>query len=62
MQNENHKDWLELCNAAVEEKDPHELLRILRELDQALEREQQIRRESRTQTCGDRKSLEQKLL
>jgi hypothetical protein len=52
MPDENDKNWLELCDEAVQAKDTHELMRILRELDRALEREKQIRHQSRKQTCG----------
>ena len=42
-----HKNWRELCNAALEAKDPDELLKILHQLNQALKREEQVRREFR---------------
>jgi hypothetical protein len=41
------KNWRELCNAALEAKDPDELLRILQELNRALKHEEQIRRDFR---------------
>jgi len=42
-----HKNWRELCNAALEAKDPDELLKILQQLNKALKREEQVRREFR---------------
>jgi hypothetical protein len=41
------KNWRELCNAAREANDPDELLKILRELNKALRREEQVRRDFR---------------
>jgi hypothetical protein len=41
------KNWRELCNAALAAKDPNELLKILQELNQALKREEQVRRDFR---------------
>jgi hypothetical protein len=41
------KNWRELCNAALEAKDPDELLMILQELNRALKHEEQIRRDFR---------------
>jgi hypothetical protein len=38
------KDWRELCNAAIAAKDTDELLRIVNELNQTLEREEKARR------------------
>jgi hypothetical protein len=41
------KNWRELCNAALGAEDPDELLKIVQELNQALKREEQVRREFR---------------
>jgi hypothetical protein len=41
------KNWRELCNAALGAKDPDELLKIVQELNQALKREGQVRRDFR---------------
>jgi hypothetical protein len=41
------KNWRDLCNAALEAKDPDELLRIVQELNKALKREEQVRRDFR---------------
>jgi hypothetical protein len=38
------KDWRELCNAAIAAKDTDELLRIVNELNETLEREEKARR------------------
>jgi hypothetical protein len=42
-----HKSWRELCHAALEAKDPDELLEIVQELNKALKHEEQIRRDFR---------------
>jgi len=42
-----HKNWRELCSAALEARDPDELLKILQELNRALKREEQVRRDFR---------------
>ena len=39
---EEHKNWRELCNAALNAKDPDELMRILQELKKALKHEEQV--------------------
>jgi hypothetical protein len=44
MAEEDRKNWKELCSAAVETTDPHELLKIVHELNNVLKREEQIRR------------------
>jgi hypothetical protein len=41
------KNWRELCNDALGAKDPDELLKILQKLNQALKREEQVRRDFR---------------
>jgi hypothetical protein len=41
------KNWRELCNAALEAKDPDELLNIVQELNRVLKREEQVRRDFR---------------
>jgi hypothetical protein len=41
------KNWRELCNAALEAKDPDELLNIIQELNRVLKREEQVRRDFR---------------
>ena len=41
------KNWRELCKAALGAKDPDEVLKILQELNQALKREEQVRRDFR---------------
>ena len=41
------KNWRDLCNAALGARDPDELLNILQELNQALKREEQVRRDFR---------------
>jgi hypothetical protein len=41
------KNWRQLCNAALEARDPDELLRIVQELNKVLKREEQVRRDFR---------------
>jgi hypothetical protein len=41
------KSWRELCSAALEAKDPDELLKIVQDLNRALKREEQVRRDFR---------------
>jgi hypothetical protein len=47
MAERERKSWRELCNAALQAKDPDELLKIVQELNQALKREEQVRRDFR---------------
>jgi len=44
------RNWRELCSAALEAKDPDELLRILQQLNKALKREEEVRRDFREAT------------
>jgi len=43
----NRKNWRDLCNAALQAKDPDELLQIVQELNKVLKREEQVRRDFR---------------
>jgi hypothetical protein len=43
----HRKNWRDLCSAALEAKDPDELLKIVQDLNQALKREEQVRRDFR---------------
>jgi hypothetical protein len=47
MAERERKNWRELCNAALGAKDPDELLKIVQELNQALKREEEVRRDFR---------------
>ena len=47
MAERERKNWRELCNAALRAKDADELLQIVQELNQALKREEQVRRDFR---------------
>ena len=47
MAERERKNWRELCNAALGARDPDELLKIVQELNQALKREEQVRRDFR---------------
>ncbi|MGA9509620.1 MAG: hypothetical protein WBV55_13475 [Candidatus Sulfotelmatobacter sp.] len=51
-----HKNWRELCNAALEAKDPDELLKIVHELNRVLEREEEVRRDFREAMRADKAS------
>jgi hypothetical protein len=42
------KTWRELCRAALETRNPDELLEIVQELRQALKSEEQVRRDFRS--------------
>ena len=53
---EEHKKWRELCNAALEAKDPYELMQILQELKNALKHEEQVLREFRETMIADKPS------
>lgn len=43
----NHKNWRELCSAALEARDPDELLTIVQDLKKVLKCEEQVRRDFR---------------
>jgi hypothetical protein len=47
MAGREHRNWRELCKAALGAKDPDELLKIAQELNQALKHEEQVRRDFR---------------
>ena len=49
-----HKSWRELCRAALEAKDPNELLQIVQELNKALKDEEQVRRDFREATRANK--------
>jgi hypothetical protein len=54
----NRKNWRQLCNAALEAKDPDELLKIVQDLNQALQREEQVRRDFREARKANKPSEE----
>jgi hypothetical protein len=47
MAEEQRKNWRELCSAALDAKDPDELLQIVQKLNKALKREEQVRQDFR---------------
>ena len=47
MAERERKNWRELCKAALAAQDPDELLKIIQERNQALKREEQVRRDFR---------------
>ncbi|MCU1304610.1 MAG: hypothetical protein JWQ87_4894 [Candidatus Sulfotelmatobacter sp.] len=47
MANEHRRNWRELCSAALNARDPDELLQIAQELTKVLKREEQVRRDFR---------------
>jgi hypothetical protein len=51
-----HKSWRELCRAALEAKDPNELLEIVEELNKALKDEEKVRRDFREATRANKAS------
>jgi hypothetical protein len=54
MSGERRKSWRELCIAALDAKDPDELLQILQELNRVVKHEEQVRHDFRlaTETVG----------
>jgi len=53
MSGEERKSWRELCSAALEAKDPDELLRIVQELNKVSKHEEQVRHDFRdAMKCG----------
>jgi hypothetical protein len=46
------KNWRELCNAALEARDPDELLKIVQEINKALKHEEQVRCDFRAGSDG----------
>jgi hypothetical protein len=57
MAENNSENWKDLCNAAVEAKDPNELLRIINQLCQALDREKLARPVLSPATKSSKKGL-----
>jgi hypothetical protein len=59
MAGERHKSWRELCIAALDAKDPDELLQILQELNRVVKHEEQVRHDFRhaTKTVGLSESI-----
>jgi hypothetical protein len=47
MSEGDSKNWRQLCNAALEAKDPDELLEIIQELKKAFKYEEKVRRDFR---------------
>jgi hypothetical protein len=47
MAEAHRKNWRDLCSAALEAKDPDELLKIVQELNRVLKREEEVRRDFR---------------
>ena len=43
----NRRNWRLLCSAALDARDPDELMKIVQELNKALKREEQVRRDFR---------------
>jgi hypothetical protein len=58
MAEREQETWRKLCDAARKSNDPDELLRILRELNKALKREEQVRRDFREATRANQSSGE----
>ena len=58
MAERQQKNWRELCNAALDAKDPDELLKILQQLNKAVKREEQVRRDFREAERGNKSSSE----
>jgi hypothetical protein len=58
MAEKDCKNWRELCSAALEARDPDELLRIVQQLSRVLKCEEQIRRDFREPSKGNNASRE----
>jgi len=58
MAEAHRKNWRDLCSAALEAKDPDELLKIVQELNRVLKREEQVRRDFR-EAARDNKTPEE---
>jgi hypothetical protein len=56
MAERERRNWRELCYAALGAKDPDELLKIVQELNQALKREEQVRRDFREAMSANKAS------
>jgi len=54
MAKRDSKNWRALCNAALQAKDPDELLTIVQELKKVLKCEEQVRRDFREATRGNK--------
>lgn len=54
MAERERKNWRELCNAALQARDPDELLKIVQELNKVLKREEQVRRDFREADRADK--------
>ena len=54
----DRKNWRELCSAALEARDPDELLKIVQQLNRVLKCEEQIRRDFREASKGNNPSKE----
>ncbi len=50
----DRKNWRELCSAALEAKDPDELLKIVQQLNRVLKCEEQVRRDFREASKANR--------
>ncbi|MFZ0292447.1 MAG: hypothetical protein WAL52_02505 [Candidatus Sulfotelmatobacter sp.] len=53
MLEQDDKKWRQLCCAALEAKDPDELLHIVQELNNALKREEQLNRNQQESRIGN---------
>jgi hypothetical protein len=58
MAGEEHKNWRELANAALEAKDPDKLLEIVQQLNKVLKHEEQVRRDFRAAARTNKSSRE----
>ena len=58
MAEEDRKNWRKLCSAALEAKDPDELLKIVQELNKVLKREEQVRRDFREASRANKSPAE----
>jgi hypothetical protein len=57
MEGKNTERWMELCEQAAKEQDPHKLSELVRQISQILEeKEQRLKGGSRPDAAGQTKS------
>ncbi len=58
MSEPTRTNWRVLCNAALQAKDPDELLSIVQQLNKALKQEEEVRRDFRMASASDKREGE----
>jgi hypothetical protein len=52
MQGENEERWMQLCQKAIEERDPDKLMQIMEQINRMLEEKEQRLKERRIPSQG----------